>query len=174
MYNWSIDKPKDKNVLPLDFIFNGSDPEEKTKFMLSSVYSLDRTHKNWLRYESVCREEFDHQIDFAHDISPKIDESNKYIYIDYPPIQAAKNYMKFHPNYDPTDLISFINKQHADAWQISKEVDNFMIIDGKKLYQPELDYDLYRSIVDFVGLTDCYKLAATVHSRWHWLHENTN
>lgn len=156
-----------KNKLFTDnFIFDCSN---KVKFITESVYPTSRTFDNWLKYEWRFRGMLNNLIFFEHTLTDPIFKKALIITIDND--LAYKSYFKFNSwmhfgNKDDLKNRNTVSVQTNINFVNQHSIDH-MIIDAGVLFNRILDYDFYKSIIDFFDLTDNYYSAKQIHEAWY-------
>lgn len=144
-------------------------------FLLDEVYTPSRTWHNWLIVEWQYREYLDDLIllmhNYEHD-SLKNKKVLKKIICKIEPNVAYLSYLKFNSNLNNTSKENFISNiaswnQYVDSLS---EDNSYLIIDSTLLFDKNLDKKVYNTIVDFLSLSNDYKIANKVHNTWFNLH----
>lgn len=149
--------------------------ESKMQFIQNNVYNQRRTWNNWLGdFEWQFREELDHVIDLAHDNYNWLATQTKELYLDFAdPELPVQHY--FHLNlglnsFSPNQLKSQIANWHVEFERMQNRMQEFpnkKIIRAEKLYERQLDHDLYQEVVEFFEFDNQYQHATTVHEWYH-------
>ena len=159
--------------------------EDKVKFIEENIYCKERNHKNWIAYEWKYRKPLDHIIPVSHNIysasyaiAPKHSPSvpHKILVSLLDPQECLKHYVKFNPTLNTFSPLNFVKRCEDDITDAKeylsylREHEEVFIVNGEKLYQPELDKTLYKSIIDFFELEDLYEHANKIHMMWYRIH----
>jgi hypothetical protein len=148
------------------------------------VYHYTRTAFNWLEYEHKFRTQLNDTIFFEHVIANytfnktrKNKEHNKIIIARCEPNESLFFYCKFMPYLNHSNISGFIENCKFQLGLIDNFVRNdneeVLLIDSKQLYKKELDYNLYKTLVDFYQIEDSYKFAKEIHESWFNLQEKS-
>jgi hypothetical protein len=148
--------------------------ESKSKFVHDNVYNSQRTWNNWLSLEWQHKVSLNDVILLAHDnYNWKLTET-KELYLNFSnPELPLQHY--YHINLGLNSLTPEEIKKNSSSWSQEftflqrriNEFSNKKIIKADKLYEKNLDYHLYKEIVDFFVLDDLYEHALVVHD-WYY------
>jgi hypothetical protein len=157
--------------------------EDKVKFIADNVYCKDRNHTNWIAYEWRYREALGHVINVSHNIyklsysvvpqgRPSIPHKILVSLLD--PNKCLKHYIKFNLALNSLSPDEFLKSCESDITDVKNYVlrpqEQLLVLEGKELYKPTLDKNLYKSMIDFFELEDSYECANEVHMMWYRIH----
>ena len=151
--------------------FGASDINSKFNFIKESIYDHNRSWNNWLDYEWMYRDNLNQYLKISHDCYDWEEyPENKELYLtadngDLP----FKHY--FHINLGCNSQTPAHIKQSIKKWLLEyefvkqriQEFSNKKIIKVDSLFNPELNYDLYKELINFYNFSDNYQVAADVH-----------
>jgi hypothetical protein len=151
--------------------FGNSDIDSKFDFIKESVYDQTRSWNNWLGYEWMYRDQLNEYLTISHDCYEwEKHPENKELYLaadnsDLP----FKHY--FHINLGCNNQTPEQIKRSIENWiqeyevikQRIQEFPNKKIIKIDSLFEPELDYEFYKELINFYNFDDNYQRAADVH-----------
>jgi hypothetical protein len=159
--------------------------EDKVKFIQDNIYCKERNHRNWINYEWKYRKQLDHVIPVSHNIysasytiAPKHSPSkpHKILVSLLDPEDCLKHYVKFNPtlnSFSPSEFLKRCANDITDAEEYLlhlRSEEQMLIVQGKELYKPTLDRNLYKSMIDFFELEDLYEYANQIHMMWYRIH----
>ena len=145
--------------------------EEKVNFIKQRVYNSSRTWNTWLKKEWEYRPALDKVLLVDHSPSPPT-PGEKRLYLEtLNPELPALHY--FHINLGlmaktPMQFVEII-KNFNDNCNIirAKNLEDIKIVVCDGLFQPVLDYQTYREIINFYGFSDNYDAAQQIHTLYH-------
>jgi hypothetical protein len=148
------------------FSFNTTN---KIDFIINSVYPSTRSFHNWLKYEWQFRPMLDYLIPFDH-ILPNQD-FEKVLIITIDSTLAYQSYFKFN------SLMHFGNKEiltERNNYSVNQNLElvknrniDYKILNAEILFDEVLDYNFYKSVIDFFKLDNNYNSAKIIHSEWY-------
>lgn len=146
--------------------------ESKIKFIKDRVYDDNRSWHNWLSYEWQYRDSLNTAINFSHEITQPAPGSKNIMAITSAEL-SLRSYVKFNSSLNNETIpyyIDSINSFNRTAQEFNHN-DSVLLIESDRLYQSDLPYDLYDSIIDFLGIENLYYDAAKeIHEIWFNLH----
>lgn len=145
---------------------------QKLDFVIQRIYTPERTWHNWLNYEFRFRNFFDRYIRFTHDVTVMHDSRTVAITID--PELSYRCYIKFNSQLNGNNHQGYLNKVARDNSMIEffdRNNDHTLVLDAGRLFQPQLDTELYHDATTFLDLIPNYEAACQVHRIWYDLHK---
>lgn len=156
-------------VKPLDINFTNLDT--KTTVIKKYVYPTDRSYHNWLRFEWAFRNLFNDLIYFDHLLEKQF---NKAIILTVDPELAYRSYFKFNSYLNNESKERFLGLiDHMTNQNILFAEENnipYLLVDSTVLWNSNLDFNFYKTIIDFFELSNNYDTANYVHSLWFHAH----
>jgi len=147
----------------------------KLDFIRKSVYAHDRSWNSWLAVEWKFRTILDPHMTVSHDCWDwEQPTAAKELYLTVENINQPLSHY-FHINLGCNNLSPSSLKAQMSAWSnefefLTKRINEFpnkKIIKCDRLFDPALDYDFYKEVVDFFGFDDNYHDAVQVHNMYH-------
>lgn len=151
------------------------------EFIKTNVYNNERSWNNWITIEFLYRKQLDDTIRILHHIiQPKKHDEHldllhdtKILFLKINKVELAVNHY-FHINLGmnglkPIRLTESINDWNGTLDKIIQQNDNpnWLVLDSDCIYNKQLDYDFYKTIVDFYGLSDNYADAVQIHELYY-------
>lgn len=163
---------KDINqVIKIDL--NIIDLDSKLKFLENYVFPTARSWNNWFVYEWTYRIPLQSIINVDQAFFTKGDISNsKNILLTIDPILAYKSWLKFNSflsNQSKEEFLKYVNL--SNDFHKSVNEDNALVLDSGILFNPNLDYDWYLKLINWLDLTDNYPHACLLHKLWFNAHK---
>ncbi len=158
------------------------DGQGKVDFIRKYVYNDDRTTFNWIQKEWKFRIQLNEVIVFYHIVknyvfskARKDGVPNKLIICKFTPEQSLHFYCKFMPYLNHTTVESFIKDCQFNIDLVNNlektDSEEIFYVNSIDLYTRELNYELYKSLVDFYQIEDSYDYANQIHRMWFDLQE---
>ena len=149
--------------------------EEKLNFIKEKIYSEERTHHNWLKFEFNYRGvQYDSVIELqGHHGDPTQDKQDSHtLFVKYKDCtNPFEHYFCIHPSLNWKHPETF--KKYFFTW-FNEQVDakgvlppHKKVIFGDELWNKRLDKNLYYDIINFWNFEDHYEYAAEIHKLWH-------
>ena len=148
----------------------------KVNFILNDVYTENRTWYNWLNYEWKFRCTLDPQIKIMHNSTLSQDDTckNKQVIflniVDFKLFFYHYLHINLKLNGNSIDRFLYFNStrwnEHIENFSNNLD-ENMKIFYVDSLYEKNLNYDLYKNIINFLGFDDNYELANQIQNRYY-------
>lgn len=143
----------------------------KEDFIFREIYNNDRSWHNWIWSEFRWRFHLDSVIKLSHkpdDVRP----DGKNIILTSDPYKAYRSYLKFNSNLNFITVEHFLKEiDKHNHLALNAVADNVLVLPCDSLFAETLDHSLYTKIVSWLGYTNMYDQANTIHRMWYQLHK---
>ena len=140
----------------------------KVNFILNDVYTENRTWYNWLKLESKLSADLLDQYSLIHNIekakfmSSQQDQITIFLTVSDPTLVI--NHLM---NVDIINAYALYNNNDNYTFFPENLDENMKIFYVDSLYEKNLNYDLYKNIINFLGFDDNYELANQIQNRYY-------
>ncbi len=153
-------------------------PSKRVQWIYDNVYKF-RTWNNWLSTEWTYREQLDSSIRVYHSEFNIGEGFSDQSWITRPQLYllqtdhwlAGLHYFMINLGLNNHTLDLFVadsqqwqhNLYYPKVCNESYNMPNKKILYADSLFEPELDYNWYKKLIDWAGYSDCYEQAAQIH-----------
>ena len=157
-------------------VFNGcSDINDRMSIIKEYGYPSGRTWRNWLNYERRCRKVLDDILNVSD--STDMHTTDKLLFLCLNDVEKAINHY-YHVNLSlnnktKDEVMIYFNEWTNNILGCSMDGITRKAIISDCIYDPVLNYEWYKSIVDFFGFDDNYEYAKQVHEIYYQLRKKS-